>query len=67
MHVLMTASSVVARTTRIWMHARYAMHRGTRSGEMTLVILRANVRGRESLQADVVCSYNTTLETFVHK
>jgi hypothetical protein len=32
--VLMTAFSIVARTTRIWMHAQYAMHHGTRSDEM---------------------------------
>jgi hypothetical protein len=43
------------------MHARYAVHHGIRSGEITLVILRAtvNVLGRES--------YNTTLEMFVQK
>jgi hypothetical protein len=52
MHVLVTASSTVARNMRIRMHARYTVHRSIRSGMMTLVMLRAtdNVLGRESLQ-----------------
>ena len=41
----------MAMNTRIWMNARYVMHRGIRSGEMTLVMLRANVPRRKSLQA----------------
>jgi hypothetical protein len=45
------APPVAARSMRIWMHAQYAVHRGIRSGEMTLVMLRAtvNILGRESL------------------
>ena len=31
------------------MHARYVMHRGIRSDEMTLVMLRANIPRRKSL------------------
>ena len=68
MHILMTTSTTTV-STRIWMHARYVMHRGIRSGEVTLVMLRAMVNAQEEnpYQGDVVCSYNTTLETFVQK
>jgi hypothetical protein len=64
----MTASSTVA-STRIWMHARYAGHRGIRSDEMTLVMLGATVKSQEEnpSQGDMVCSYNTMLEMFAQK
>ena len=49
------------------MHARYAVHCGIRSDEMTLVMLRASPQEEGSCQDDVVCFYNTTVETFVQK
>jgi hypothetical protein len=46
-HALMNVSSTAVRSTRIWKHARYALHCSIRLDEMTLVMLRARppVRG----------------------
>src|SRR4051794_11525680 len=50
----MTASSTTVRSTRIWMHARYALHFGIRSEEMTLVTLRASPPPRKRFPAKVM-------------
>ena len=54
MHASMTASSTAVRSMRIWMHARYALYYGIRSGEMTLVMLRASRAPKKRAPAKVM-------------
>ena len=67
MHVLMTASSIVVRSTKIWMRVWYATHVGIRSLEMFQATLRGAYQEEGAYQGDVVFPSNTTFETFVHK
>ena len=66
MLVLMTASYIVV-NMKIWIRALYAMHVGIRSLEMIQSTLTGQYQEEGACKGDVVFSFNTTSETFVHE
>jgi hypothetical protein len=71
MHVLMTTSSIVVRSMKMWMPVRYAKCVGIRSLEMIQAMLRDAYQEESACQGDVevecLPGYNTTFETSINE